>query len=166
MSLADALITWDTLDKQGIAKRLQRMVANLRKDKPQSTCPNRPKRSGATSLTEPVPPSRARDQDERVDLTVQALCSTTATDAILDTGASRRVMGKSLVKGCLNQLSEAVRARVKTLKSSVRFRLGNNQTLLSDRRILMPFQTAARQVLWSSIEVAPEAPRSSLARRP
>ena len=158
MSLAEALITWDTLDKQGIASRLRRMVANIRKTKPTkppNTFPVRPKQSGATSLTEPVCPSRARERTERVDLLASALFSTAATDAILDTGASRCVMGKNLVKGFLSQLSEAVRARVKMLKSSVRFRFGNNQTLLSDRRILMPFRTAARQVLWLSMEVVP-----------
>ena len=155
MSLAEALITWDTLDKQGITSRLRRMVANIRKTKSPNTFPARLKQSGAISLTEPVCPSRVREQTEQVDLPATALFSTTATDAILDTGASRCVMGKNLVKGFLNQLSEAVRGRVKMLKSSVRFRFGNNQTLLSDRRILMPFRTAARQVLWLSIEVVP-----------
>ncbi|CAE7362313.1 RE1 [Symbiodinium sp. CCMP2592] len=146
MSLAEAYISWDTVDKQGITDRLQRMVANLRKAKPQNAIPFRPKRCGAISLTEPVRFKRAQDQAERVDVPALALFSTTATDAILDTGASRCVMGKSLVKSFLNQLSEAIRAQVKIVKSSVRFRFGNNQTLLSDRRILMPFQTAARQI--------------------
>ncbi|CAE7196797.1 unnamed protein product, partial [Symbiodinium sp. CCMP2456] len=50
----------------------------------------------------------------------QALFSTTATDAILDTGASRCVMGKSLLQGFLNQLSETVRNQVKIMKSAVR----------------------------------------------
>ena len=41
MSLAEALITWDTLDKQGIASRLRRMVANVRKTKSPNTFPAR-----------------------------------------------------------------------------------------------------------------------------
>ena len=155
MSLAEAFITWNPLDKQRVLDRLSKMVAQLRKPKKALAPYPRPMQRGATSLTElshgPRDPKTPVCQDDPA----HALFSAVATDAILDTGASRCVMGKSLVKGFLNQLSETVRAQVKIMKSSVRFRFGNNQTLLSDRRVLMPFQTASRRVLWLSIEVVP-----------
>ena len=155
MSLAEAHIAWEAYDKQKVLNRLSRMVVNLRRNKNPPNPNSRPKRSGATSLTEPAHACSGHQRTEQVDSPAHAIFSTTATDAILDTGASRCVMGKSLLKGFINQLSEAVRNRIRMVKSSVRFRFGNNQTLLSDRRVLLPFQTEARQVLWLSIEVVP-----------
>ena len=155
MSLAEAHFAWEAYDKQRVLNRLSRMVVNLRLNKSPPYPSNRLKRSGATSLTEAAHTCSDHQRTEQVDSPAHALFSTTATDAILDTGASRCVMGKSLLKGFINQLSEAVRNRIRMVKSSVRFRFGNNQTLLSDRRVLLPFQTAARQILWLSIEVVP-----------
>ncbi|CAE7805557.1 unnamed protein product [Symbiodinium sp. CCMP2592] len=135
MSLAEAHACWVPLNKEVVVAR--------------------PVPCGATPLTEPASVTHAEKSEERVDMPATALFCATATDAILDTGASRCVMGKSLLPGFLQQLSETVRAQVKVMQSAVRFRFGNNQTLLSDRRILLPFKTASRKTLWLSIEVVP-----------
>ncbi|CAE7424083.1 unnamed protein product [Symbiodinium natans] len=84
-----------------------------------------------------------------------ALLSSGSVEAILDTGASRCVMGKSLVSTFLSQLSDVVRDQVKVTQSAVRFRFGNNQTLVSERRILIPLRTANSSILWLGIEVVP-----------
>ncbi|CAE7226014.1 unnamed protein product, partial [Symbiodinium necroappetens] len=75
--------------------------------------------------------------------------------AILDTGASRCVMGKCLLATFVSQLSDATRALIKVMKSSVKFRFGNNQTLLSELRVLLPFCTGHQQILWLAIEIVP-----------
>ncbi|CAE7708982.1 GIP [Symbiodinium sp. CCMP2592] len=75
--------------------------------------------------------------------------------AILDTGASRCVMGKRLLSSFVSQLSDATRAMIKVTKSAVKFRFGNNQTLTSELRVLLPFRAAHQQVLWLSIEIVP-----------
>ena len=57
--------------------------------------------------------------------------------AILDTGASRCVLGSSLVARLLSQIPSADRQAEKEMPSSVRFRFGNNSTLTSQRKILL-----------------------------
>ena len=47
------------------------------------------------------------------------------------------------------------RRRIKQVKSSVRFRFGNNQTLTSERKILLPLKATDGTELWPSIEVVP-----------
>lgn len=76
--------------------------------------------------------------------------------AILDTGASCCVMGKRLVPAFIRQLSDAVKHQVRVTRSSVQFRFGNNQTLCSEQRVLLPIRTGQpSQVLWLGIEVVP-----------
>ena len=58
--------------------------------------------------------------------------------AILDTGASRCVMGASFLKRFVHQFEDSLRSRIKVLPSSVRFRFGNNQTLTSQKKLLHP----------------------------
>ncbi|OLP75684.1 hypothetical protein AK812_SmicGene44480 [Symbiodinium microadriaticum] len=76
-------------------------------------------------------------------------------EAIVDTGASRCVMGKQLLSAFLSQLSQPVRSLVRVAKSSVKFRFGNNQTLESEKRILLPIRAGSSHVLWLSIEIVP-----------
>ena len=47
--------------------------------------------------------------------------------AILDTGASRSVIGRELVPGVLKQLPRKIRNQVREKPSRVGFRFGNNQ---------------------------------------
>ena len=75
--------------------------------------------------------------------------------AILDTGASRCVMGENLLKAFLGQLDRETRKQIRVAPSSVRFRFGNNQTLLSQKRLLVPLVSPSSKILWLSLEVVP-----------
>ena len=56
--------------------------------------------------------------------------------AILDTGASRCVIGSKNLDHLVGQLPETVQNQIKSMPSSVRFRFGNNQSLTSEKRVL------------------------------
>ena len=75
--------------------------------------------------------------------------------AILDTGASRCVLGSSFVARLLSQIPSADRQAVKEVPSSVRFRFGNNSTLTSQRKILLPLWAPNNRRIWLGVEVAP-----------
>ena len=143
-----------------IQRRLMQVVENLRASRPNpSARRDRQLSSGEASSTDPA--ARKLNQGphetpaEVLPDATMALHSNGPIEAILDTGASRCVMGKRLVSGFLSQLDEAVHKKVRVLKSEVRFRFGNNQTLLSEQRLLLPFRTAQAQTLWLGIEVVP-----------
>ena len=72
--------------------------------------------------------------------------------AILDTGASRCVMGANFLKHFVRQFEDHVRSRIKVLRSSVRF--GNNQTLTSQKKLLLPMP-AQDCTMWLSVEIVP-----------
>ena len=75
--------------------------------------------------------------------------------AILDTGASRCVLGSSFVARLLSQIPSADRQAVKEMPSSVRFRFGNNSTLTSQRKILLPLWDPNNRRIWLGVEVVP-----------
>ena len=56
--------------------------------------------------------------------------------AILDTGASRCVMGEHLLQTFLSQLDVQTRDLVRVAPSAVKFRFGNSQTLTSQKKLL------------------------------
>ena len=72
--------------------------------------------------------------------------------AILDTRACRCVMGASISPRFLSQLTGSVRGMI--LNSQVKFRFGNNQTLTSQKRIMLPMRVANGH-LWLGIEIVP-----------
>ena len=74
--------------------------------------------------------------------------------AILDTGASRCVMGANLLNRFVRQFGEDIRSKIRVMPSSVRFRFGNNQTLTSQKRLLLPL-LASQDTWWLSIEIVP-----------
>ena len=76
--------------------------------------------------------------------------------AILDTGASRCVMGEDLMPKFLKQLSTGIREQIKVVPSQVKFRFGNNQTLLSKHRLLIPIQCRP-DCLYLTVEIVPGA---------
>ena len=65
------------------------------------------------------------------DSSERALYVERAELAILDTGASKTVLGKINFQRFLEQLSKHVHGRIKTAASHVTFRFGNNGTLPS-----------------------------------
>ena len=91
---------------------------------------------------------------------VPAVChvaeSTKVCQAILDTGASRCVIGEKVWDQLICQFPEKLKHQVRKLDSQVRFRFGNNQSLTSICKMQVPLanqQTGRR--LWLSIEVVP-----------
>eukprot|EP00435_Cladocopium_sp_Y103_P045775 s379_g13.t1 len=76
--------------------------------------------------------------------------------AILDTGASRSVIGSDLWPGVLKSLPTAVRNQVQEHPSKVGFRFGNNQITYSFKQVRIPIFAHKRRI-WIVIEVVPHA---------
>lgn len=77
--------------------------------------------------------------------------------AILDTGASRCIIGENVWKLVLGHLSPDVQAQIKIKPSNVKFRFGNNQFLTSHFRVQIPLRACFDEPkrLWLAIEVVP-----------
>ena len=80
----------------------------------------------------------------------------TAGLAILDTGASRSVVGSEHVPDVLQKLSPAVRSQIREVPSHVGFRFGNNQTAYSFKQLQIPLKHG-NQRIWLLVEVVPKA---------
>ena len=80
----------------------------------------------------------------------------TAGLAILDTGASRSVIGSEHVPDVLQKLPPAVRSQIREVPSHVGFRFGNNQTAYSFKQLQIPLKHG-RQRIWLLVEVVPKA---------
>ena len=76
--------------------------------------------------------------------------------AILDTGASRSVIGEENLPVLQNQLPSTVRVRVKAKASREAFRFGNNQIEHSLKQIHIPIEYQ-RTRMWIVTEVVPKA---------
>ena len=77
------------------------------------------------------------------------------THAILDTGASRCIIGEKTLEKLKHALPETLSRRFRKQPSAVRFRFGNNQSLTSMYAIQMPLRHVGPKQLWLSIEVVP-----------
>lgn len=77
------------------------------------------------------------------------------THAILDTGASRCIIGEKTLKALQSQLSDSVVETLRKTRSQVKFRFGNNQFLTSEYRIHFPLQRENSKPLWLAVEVVP-----------
>ena len=76
--------------------------------------------------------------------------------AIIDTGASRSVIGEENLQTFLDLLPESVRSRVKERASRVAFRFGNNQVEHSYKQIHVPIEQDKVRI-WLIVEVVPKA---------
>ena len=76
--------------------------------------------------------------------------------AILDTGASRSVIGQDIVPSMLKELPQHVRDSIKECPSRVGFRFGNNQIEYSFKQLQIPIQASGKRI-WLLIEVVPKA---------
>ena len=138
-----------------VASNLKAFVNNLRSRHNHVKPPSlRPRSIGEPASTDAFCPDLKQVELRESEVATLAQQSSTV-EAILDTGASRCVMGKGLLQTFVGQLSDSVRSKVRVQKSAIRFRFGNNQTLLSDCRILLPFGTTDHRILWLGIEVVP-----------
>ena len=76
--------------------------------------------------------------------------------AILDTGASRCVIGENVWKQVLHSLPDVLQKQIRQHDSQVKFRFGNNQSLTSSFRVQVPLLNhSGKKRLWLSIEVVP-----------
>ena len=77
--------------------------------------------------------------------------------AILDTGASKFVIGEKIWKQLFQKLPSNLQQKVRKAPSQVKFRFGNNQTLQSEFQVQLPLQSAphSNRRLWLTIEVLP-----------
>ena len=76
--------------------------------------------------------------------------------AILDTGASRSVIGAENVPLVLQKLPAATRAQVREVPSKVGFRFGNNQIEYSFKQLQIPLMHGSQRI-WLLVEVVPKA---------
>lgn len=75
--------------------------------------------------------------------------------AILDTGASRSVIGQDIVPSMLKELPQHVRDSIKECPSRVGFRFRNNQIEYSFKQLQIPIQMTGKRI-WLLIEVVPK----------
>ena len=78
-----------------------------------------------------------------------------STHAILDTGASRCIIGEKTLIKLKQALPECLRDRFRQKDSQVKFRFGNNQTLTSMYAVQIPLKHQGSKKLWLSVEVVP-----------
>ena len=76
--------------------------------------------------------------------------------AILDTGASRSVVGEDVLPALMKSLPTIVRTMVRESPSKVGFRFGNNQVTYSFKQLKIPILQKGMRV-WLVIEVVPKA---------
>ena len=76
--------------------------------------------------------------------------------AVLDTGASRSVIGSDLVANLLKDLPVAAQSRVREVDSKIGFRFGNNHVLHSFKQLQIPLLGKDKRV-WLLVEVVPGA---------
>ena len=109
--------------------------------------PDRQHRSVLNRKPEPVRPTT-----DAFVVSCPAKCDETC--AILDTGASRCVIGSKILEVLLQRLPKDIRRAVMQKPSQVKFRFGNNQTLTSKYRVYFPmYSSISGERLWLGVEV-------------
>eukprot|EP00435_Cladocopium_sp_Y103_P059980 s1270_g21.t1 len=83
-------------------------------------------------------------------------CVKTTGMAILDTGASRSVIGIEHVPSVLRKLPSSIREQVREVPSKIGFRFGNNQIEYSFKQMQIPL-VHKNQRIWLLVEVVPKA---------
>ena len=80
----------------------------------------------------------------------------TAGVAILDTGASRSVVGNDILPYVIRKMPKVLQMQIREKPSKVGFRFGNNQVTYSFKQVQIPIFTQTHKI-WIVIEVVPEA---------
>ena len=89
------------------------------------------------------------------------LIATVGAEGVVDTGASRTVVGSDRVKGILASLSTECRRNIRQVASKVTFRFGNSGTLDSKHALLIPTSGSA----WIRVEVVQGATPLLISKR-
>ena len=115
-------------------------------------------RTSLKKSTGPFPVMPQRDELFVKDQINQVSCTSGVTKgmAILDTGASRSVIGIDHVPALLQKLPENARSRVKEKPSKIGFRFGNNQVSYSFKQLQIPL-IQGKLKIWLLVEVVPKA---------
>ena len=149
----------------GVAKLSRRMFEfNMTRQK-FNTVPN----ASASMTCSRLLPRKCPNDEESHHATVQSKCRPFAgscsaesvyssledfcTHAILDTGASRCIIGDKTLHRLKQSLPECIRSQIRQKASSVKFRFGNNQSLTSMYAVQLPLKHAHGRKLWLSVEV-------------
>ena len=105
-------------------------------------------------MNPPCPmPARTTNVEVLPSLPVLHASEDHGAHAILDTGASRCIIGSKMLDQLLQRLPEDIRSTVQKKPSQIKFRFGNNQTLTSMYRVLLPLQGSAHERVWLGVEV-------------
>ena len=75
--------------------------------------------------------------------------------AILDTGASRCIIGEKTLQVLTATLPEDIGSKLETSPSKIKFRFANNESLTSTHRIHFPLKATDRRIVWIAVEVVP-----------
>ena len=127
-------------------------VESKRFQMPPRKCPDEPSSDQA-----PVANRSCRFSETFASEQVYSSLETFCTHAILDTGASRCIIGDRTLKRLQQSLPAEISARFRKQDSQVKFRFGNNQSLTSMYAIQMPLKHKEQKKLWLSVEVVPGA---------
>ena len=98
-------------------------------------------------------PARMENVEVLPSLHALQVAEDTMSHAILDTGASRCVIGSQILNQLLQRLPKDVRSTVQQKPSQIKFRFGNNQTLTSKYRVLVPLNGSSHERVWLRVEV-------------
>ena len=78
-----------------------------------------------------------------------------SSHAILDTGASRCIIGEKVLNSLKAKLPTSVSNKLKTSPSQIKFRFGNNESLTSSFRVHFPLRACDQRIVWLAVEVVP-----------
>lgn len=81
-----------------------------------------------------------RSPSVRAEITAVANFATTGACGILDTGATKSVIGSNLLSSFLNSLNAEIRDRLSRTACNITFRFGNSGTLTSRHAIIIPLK--------------------------
>ena len=96
------------------------------------------------------------DETEKIGQDVLQVGEKAPTSAILDTGASRCIIGEKTLSRLRSELPESLLKAIRFRESRVKFRFGNNQTLTSTYQILFPLKCPKdRKRRHLAVEVVP-----------
>ena len=155
----DAFVVRELFDNSHrfvLQNRVKKFV--LSSSNPSSKCPHDVYRNDGSRTPRDVPALRMFRQWKE-DLPRE--CLTAICDqpchAILDTGASRCIIGENVLKEFRRHLPAALNSQIREMESQVKFRFGNNQSLTSSYRVQIPLLKAdnSPRKLWLAIEVVP-----------
>ena len=105
----------------------------------------------AAPATEALEKNLSTEPDPFSPVSAFMLSEESVGEAVIDTGASRTVIGKERVSGLIAAISPSLQTPVKKVPSAVNFRFGNSGTLQSQYALCIP----RRQKGWIRVEVVP-----------